>query len=292
MSNYFFRATLISALVIVSFQVSSQNLVKGTVFDSHDDSMVPGAEIVELGSSNSTRSDLNGLFELTTSSDSSVLLISFIGYNPQKIIITSDTTLVVDLFYDFYNTRWLSFGANYGILNQVFGFQLSNGVDEEPLIHFEDFQDNILIKLHGQTDYTDDYSYGGEFGFYLLGPIGRTTLKYDRINFEESGLFLTDLNLTSRIRYFKNTGLILRTGYQKLDGNETYGLGLGFEQDSQNFHFGLNSRYYFDYFHHEMYFQFIIPSKDLLTFRTVYNRIDSTGLLTAGINYAFVRARK
>ena len=193
---------------------------------------------------------------------------------------------------DYYNTRWLTFGSNYGIFNRVFGFQLSNGVDEEPLIHFEDFQDNILIKLHGQTDFGENYSYGGEFGFYSLKVIGRTTLKYDFLNFENSELYLTDINLTSRLVYIRNTGLIFRTGYQNFDGKKNFGIGLGFEQDLVKSYFGLNSRYYFDYFHHEAYLQFRLLKSNMLTMRTVYNRIDNRNILTIGLNYSLVRNRK
>jgi len=284
------RVALVSTLIMLSFQVNSQNLVKGTVFDSKEHIKVPGAKILELGTSNITRSDLNGQFQLNTLSDTSTLIISFVGYSYKEFTISSDTTLLVDMFYDLYNTRWFSFGTSYGTLNQVFGFQLSNAADEEPFIHFEEFQDNFIVKLNGQTDFKNNYSYSGELGFSLKRFVGRTTLKYDRINFKDPELFLTDFNLTSRIRYVHNTGLLFRAGYQKLTDRENYGLGLGLEQVFQNFfHFGINSRYYFDYFHHEVYSQLVIPSKNLLTFRTVYNRINRTDLLTIGLNYAFVR---
>ncbi|MEQ8712225.1 MAG: carboxypeptidase-like regulatory domain-containing protein [Cyclobacteriaceae bacterium] len=263
----------------------------GIVYDL-DGATIPGAKVIETGTTNETESDIAGRFQLRTLKDSCNLTISWIGFKSQTVVITSDTTLNVTLDNDFYNTRWIAFGTSYGIVNQVFGLQISNGVDEEPLIHFEDFQDKILIKVHGQTDFGDNYLYGGEFGLTRLKFIRRTTIKYDFVNFKDSELFLTDINLTSRIRYFRNTGLIFRTGYQKLNDIENFGIGIGLEQGSQNFYIGLNSRYYFDYFHHEAYLQFIIPSKDLLSIRTIYNRIDNMNLMSVGLNYAFVRTEK
>ncbi|TPE44636.1 hypothetical protein [Pontibacter mangrovi] len=212
---------------------------------------------------------------------------------PFEIYAQSDSTQFLNIGREeFYNTRWLAFGTNYGFANSVIGFQVSNGVDEEPLIHFEDFQDNLLIKVQGQTGFDSSYSYGAELGFYSLKYVGRTTLKYDVLNFNDSDLFLTDFNLTSRIRYFRNTGLIFRTGFHQLDGNKNFGFGFGLEQNARNAYFGLNSRYYFEYFHHEAYFQYRIPTKNFISFRTIYNRIDKKDLLTIGLNYSFVRNNK
>jgi hypothetical protein len=286
------RKFLLLILTVIPLQAFSQILVQGKIRDNNGENL-PGAVISEIGAGNSTTSDIEGSFSLKTIQDSCKISFSFIGLDTQTITLTKDSTLNISLdFGDFYNTRWLSIGTNYESFNSVIGLQLSNGVDEEPLIHFEDFQDDLLIKIHGQTDLNDNYSYGAEIGVYSLKYVGRTTLKYDVMNFENSELFLTDFNLTSRIRYFRNTGLIFRTGYQKFNNNENYGIGLGIEQGGQNFYFGMNSRYYFDYFHHEAYLQIQIPTKNILSFRTVYNRIDNKNLLTIGLNYAFVRNKK
>jgi hypothetical protein len=286
------RKFLLLILTVIPWQAFWQILVQGKIRDNNGENL-PGAVISEIGAGNSTTTDIEGSFSLKTIQDSCKISFSFIGLDTQTITLTKDSTLNISLdFGDFYNTRWLSIGTNYESFNSVIGLQLSNGVDEEPLIHFEDFQDNLLIKIHGQTDLNDNYSYGAEIGVYSLKYVGRTTLKYDVMNFENSELFLTDFNLTSRIRYFRNTGLIFRTGYQKFNNNENYGIGLGIEQGGQNFYFGMNSRYYFDYFHHEAYLQIQIPTKNILSFRTVYNRIDNKNLLTIGLNYAFVRNKK
>ncbi len=282
------RGVLIFLIFLISSKTISQNLVKGSVYDPEGNEL-PEVKILETGTNNGTESNIKGYFELTTMNDASYLSFSWIGFKTQSVMVTSDTTLNITLNNDFYNTRWLTFGTNYEFFNSVIGLQISNGVDEEPLIHFEDFQDNILIKVHGQSDLNNNYSYGAELGVYSLRYIGRTTLKYDVLNFENSELFLTDINLTSRIRYFRNTGLIFRTGYQDLNNQKNFGVGLGFEQVAEKVYFGFNSIYYFDYFHHQAFVQFRIAPKNLISFRTVYNRIDNKNLLSVGLNYSFIR---
>ena len=283
------RTYLLIILTIISTEAFSQILVQGKIRDINGEA-IPGALINEIGTENKTISDLEGNFSLKTNQDSCSVSFSFIGLEIKTINFTKDSLINVTLeFGNYYNTRWLTFGTNYEFFNSVIGLQISNGVDEEPLIHFEDFQDNILIKVHGQYDLNTNYLYGAEIGASTLRYIGRTTLKYDVINFENSEIFLTDINLTSRIRYFRNTGLIFRAGYQKYNNNENFGFGLGLEQKGRNVYFGFNSIYYFDYFYHEAYLQFRIPTKNFISFRTVYKRIDNKNMISVGLNYSFVR---
>lgn len=205
-------------------------------------------------------------------------------------MVTSDTTLTIQFdFLDFYNTRWLSFGAQFDMVNQLFGIQISNAVDEEPLIHFEDFQDMLLIKAQAQSDFDNNHSFGLEFGLTSMAYISRTTIQYNYVNFRKKQLQLHDINLTSRIKYIRNTRLIFRTGYQHYENRGRFGLGLGLEQKIGKIHIGANSRYYSDYFHHEAYMEFRLIKKRMLTMRMLYNRIDHHDFVTIGLNYAFIR---
>ncbi len=282
------RTLLVLMFFLTSFEVVSQNVVKGFVIDL-DGNGLPKVLITEVRTANRTETNTRGYFTLTTANDTSHIAFSYIGLDSQTIVITADTTLNIILTRESYDTRWLTFGISHAPLNSAVGFQISNGVDEEPLIHFEDFQDNVLFKVHAQSDFNRNYSYGAELGIHLLRYIGRTTLKYDVIRFKEADIFLTDFNLTSKLRYFGNTGLIFRTGYQKFNDKNKFGLGLGLEQNRRNFYIGINSRYYFDYFHHEVYLQYKIPAKSFISFLTVYNRIDDKNLLSLGLNYSFAR---
>lgn len=90
------RGVLISLLIIINQGAISQNLVKGIVFDP-DGIEIPGVKILEIRTTNETESTQNGQFELTTVKDSSSVSFTWIGYEAQTIVVTSDTIVNVTL---------------------------------------------------------------------------------------------------------------------------------------------------------------------------------------------------
>ncbi len=285
------KTTLIIIILLIPLEMYSQHLVQGVVKDI-DGIEIPGVMIVENGTQNDTTTDFSGRFEIETTHDTCTIEFSWIGYESQYIAITQDTTIEIALeIYNPYNTRWLTFGADYELYNSVFGIQLSNGFDEEPLIHFEDFEDDIVFKAYASTDFNKSYSYSGVIGLSHthIRYVVRFSLGYSVLNFETKDLFHRDLFISTKIGYLKNTALLFKTGYQELQGKKNFGINLGFEQVARNIYFGYYSGYYFDYFIHSIYFQFCIPGNSLLSFRTVYNRLDKFNILNFGINYSFVR---
>jgi len=285
------KTTLIIIILLIPLEMYSQHLVQGVVKDI-DGIEIPGVMIVENGTQHDTTTNFIGRFELETTHDTCTIEFSWIGYESQHFVITQDTTIEVTLeIYNPYNTRWLTFGADYELYNSVFGIQISNGFDEEPLIHFEDFQDDIVFKAYASTDFNKSYSYSGEIGLSHthIRYVIRFSLGYSVLNFETKDLFHKDLFISTKIGYLKNTVLLFKTGYQELQGEKNFGINLGFEQVARNIYFGYYSGYYFDYFIHSIYFQFCIPGNSLLSFRTVYNRLDKFNILNFGINYSFVR---
>ncbi len=283
---------------LLQFDLEAQHMIKGVVYDHNKEAIFP-VVILEEGTENGTVTDALGNFELMTEMDSAHLSFRMFGFLTRIVPVTKDSILNIKLIpddsveiRDFYNSRWLSFGMNYDAFSTVGGLQLSNGVNEEPLIHFEDFQDKFLVKVSGFSDFENNYALYVESGMTRLRYVGRTTIQYNLLRFKDRELLLTDINLTSRIRYIHDTGLIFRTGYQDLDSNRNFGIGLGLEQNLRHMYFGFNSRFYNDYFHHEAYFQLLIPGKNFFTVRSVYNRIENKDQLTIGLNYAFVRNQK
>lgn len=100
----------------------SQSVVKGTISDSVGN-IVLFANIIELGTTNSVSSNINGEFEITTINDTAQLQISSIGYAHKNILIYSDTTLEIILKdtiiigYDFgYNKKRITIGTQYDFL--------------------------------------------------------------------------------------------------------------------------------------------------------------------------------
>jgi len=251
---------------------------------------VPGARVMEVGTQNTTSADLNGKFDITTIKDTCTIEFSWIGYESQRISIVRDTIVEVTFEYFSYTSRWLTIGMNYEFFNSLPGLIISNGYNEQPLIHFEDFDDKILLLIHGNTDFKESYSYG--IGIGLSHPfrfLNRISAEFSAFNCVKTNFDLIDFNISAKIGYFRNTLIIFKTGYQKLQNDKNIGLSIGVEQVRKNIYWGFLSGYYFDYFHHTLYIQYRIPGKSMLTLRTAYNRIHEYNVLTFGINYTFIR---
>lgn len=72
--------------------------ISGIVFDEFGDPII-GANIVEKGTTNGVITDFDGNFSLTVS-DNSVLVVSYIGYTPQEIVVKNQTNLRITLKED------------------------------------------------------------------------------------------------------------------------------------------------------------------------------------------------
>ena len=72
-----------------------QATVTGTITDENGEPL-PGASIVEKGTSNGTITDIDGNFNLNISNDA-VLSVSFVGYSPREIVVNGRSTIEVSL---------------------------------------------------------------------------------------------------------------------------------------------------------------------------------------------------
>ena len=73
------------ALVAMSMAVMGQGELRGTIQDEDSEVGLPGANIVEVGTSNGTITDAEGNFMLTTTSQTGAVVISYMGYRSQNI---------------------------------------------------------------------------------------------------------------------------------------------------------------------------------------------------------------
>mgnify|MGYP003327364156 FL=1 len=73
--------------------VFAQSTVSGTVTDADMNAPLPGANVVEKGTTNGTTTDFDGNFTLTTSSNSGELVISYVGYASKSIAFSGSTTI-------------------------------------------------------------------------------------------------------------------------------------------------------------------------------------------------------
>jgi len=79
------RLLLSFAVVAMSMAVMGQGELRGTVVDEDSEAGLPGANIVEAGTTNGSITNAEGSFVLNTSSQTGEIVISFMGYEAQTI---------------------------------------------------------------------------------------------------------------------------------------------------------------------------------------------------------------
>lgn len=87
-------------IVIAPIKVLQQQKVTGTLTDATTGEPVIGANIVVEGTTIGTVTDVNGKFTVDVPSENSVLNISFIGYNNERIELNGKTSLDIKLVPD------------------------------------------------------------------------------------------------------------------------------------------------------------------------------------------------
>lgn len=73
--------------------------ITGTVTDGETGETVPGANVIEKGTSNGTTTDFDGNYRLTVS-DNAVLVVSFVGFRAQEVSVGSRSVVDVGLELD------------------------------------------------------------------------------------------------------------------------------------------------------------------------------------------------
>ena len=85
-------------LLCVIFSISTamaQNSISGTVTDS-DNQPLPGASVVEKGTTNGTTTDFDGNYSLTVG-DNATLVVSFVGYTSAEVAVAGKSVINITL---------------------------------------------------------------------------------------------------------------------------------------------------------------------------------------------------
>ncbi len=86
-------ATKVAASTIVQTQVS------GIITDKNGEPL-PGANVVEKGTTNGTQSDFDGNFSMAVANEEAVLLISYLGFVTQEVVIGSQSNISITMKED------------------------------------------------------------------------------------------------------------------------------------------------------------------------------------------------
>jgi iron complex outermembrane receptor protein len=93
---------LMIAILVLFFAGSAKAqevLVNGKVLDAADGTGIPGVNIMEKGTSNGVVTNANGEFTMKATPET-VLVISFVGFMPQEVLVGDQTTITVKLQTD------------------------------------------------------------------------------------------------------------------------------------------------------------------------------------------------
>ncbi|NLN30063.1 MAG: TonB-dependent receptor plug domain-containing protein, partial [Bacteroidales bacterium] len=91
----FSDATLIKDSDAGLYASPQQQVISGTVIDIHTREPMPGVNIVEKGTTIGTITDLGGRYSFSVTGPNAVIVVSFIGYNPEEVAVAGRS--VVDI---------------------------------------------------------------------------------------------------------------------------------------------------------------------------------------------------
>jgi hypothetical protein len=212
----------------------------------------------------------------------------------QNDSIETDTTMILAGIanpLDYYNTKWITIGSQYDYFNSTFGLEISNGYDERPLIHFEDFSEDFVFKIQGNTDFNRDYSYGINIGWKYPRYLSLIAIGFSDYDYSLSNFQFQELNISAETN-LKNTDFVvkLELAYHVLNNRENFGAELGLSNVFiyRRLYAGLSSGYYFDYFTYSGFIKSFVY-KNTIGIALKYDRIDKYDFLQLGLSYTFTR---
>ncbi|MEM6845788.1 MAG: SusC/RagA family TonB-linked outer membrane protein [Bacteroidota bacterium] len=140
----------------------AQQTVSGKVTATDDQSPLPGVNVLEEGTTNGTITDLNGEYRITLTTESPVLVFSFIGFGQQTVTVNNRSTVDIAMESD---TRQLSevvvTAAGIEANKRELGYSIQN-VDAEEIVQAR--ETNFVSALGGKVAGVQVTSSGGSPG--------------------------------------------------------------------------------------------------------------------------------
>ena len=188
-------------------------------------------------------------------------------------------------------TRYFTIAGNSDIINSISGLEISNGVNEKPILHFEDLTNDVLYKLSGQTNFNQSYSYGAMIGWntpskrLLLFTITLLEINYSQREIIEEHFFQKKINLSTDI-YVKPLRLTIigKIGFNQINLLDNFGGEIGLRKSFRGFYIGSNFGYYSDFHTISVFTQCNLYKKKLFA-RVTFEQIENFDSLNIGLHY-------
>lgn len=120
------KIALIAVLTFYLQSTWSQITITGSIKDQNGIPL-PGVDIIEKSTTNSTRSDLDGFFTINVKDSTSILIFSFIGYVTREAPVIEKSPMKVTLKEYIIAEGWdqkIAINVNSGLINNPIGGQL------------------------------------------------------------------------------------------------------------------------------------------------------------------------
>lgn len=197
-------------------------------------------------------------------------------------------------YLDINSPKWVNIGAQDDLINNVYGFSISNGFDERPLFHFEDMPEDLLFKILGNTDLGKSYSFAADLAFqYPIKRISMFSAGYRQLKYPQNKLFERDIYLSAMSYLNKiDLELILNIGYKDLNDSKNVGAELGIQKVLiyQKLYSKAVFGYYKDYWIYSGFIEGFIY-RHTVGLKLSYNRIDTYDFLTLGFSLTLNRRK-
>jgi len=103
LSNSLWTFTIACFVTVSTAFAQEANTIQGTVTSSSDGMPLPGANILEKGTTNGVQTDFDGNYSIIVSSNDATLVISYLGYLRQEINVAKQSLISVELTEDLAN---------------------------------------------------------------------------------------------------------------------------------------------------------------------------------------------
>ncbi|WP_417196937.1 TonB-dependent receptor domain-containing protein [Bizionia sp.] len=87
------RLLFLAVAILFTGMTMAQSTVSGTIMDAEMNAPLPGANIIEKGTTNGVSSDFDGNFTITTSRTNATLVISYVGYGTKTVAVTGSKAI-------------------------------------------------------------------------------------------------------------------------------------------------------------------------------------------------------
>lgn len=96
--NGLFKLMCCCLLLLLPVLANAQTTISGSVKDK--DGPVIGATVTQKGAKNTTTTDVTGKFKITLKGNSTILVVSYVGYKPQEVSISGSSDIAITLQED------------------------------------------------------------------------------------------------------------------------------------------------------------------------------------------------